>query len=293
MAKIRANIYDKAYVPSLGRGPFTNKVIHEELFRSLKRLGYVVENADEAVSDSLIFDEVDEGFLIGGEGTTAPESPAGGGEGTQQPEPPKDETVVSPEPPKGDTDSGTEQLPQTDDNESVEHPKDEAGTEQQPSVGDGNENTDQQPPQVGGNENTEQQPSVGDGDSVQTPNTDVPKVDETEEPKEETGETPKVDETEEPKEETGETSVETTEESKVDTVEAPKADTVEEPKVETTEAKKDVENKVELTDEEVKFLTGNARRQEIIDLLTEKGVHIENENATIAELLNLVGLTRK
>ncbi len=161
MAKIRVNIYDKAYVPSLGRGPFMNKFIHEELFRSLKRLGYVVEKADENVSDRLIFEtsNLDEGFLIDGE----------------------------------------------------------------------------------------------------------------------------ADETEAP------ADVETTEAPKVETTEAP-AD------VETTEAPADVETteapKVELTDEEVKFLTGKAKRQEIIDLLTEKGVHIENEDATIAELLDLVGLTR-
>ena len=504
MAKIRANIYDKAYVPSLGRGPFMNKVIHEELFRSLKRLGYVVEDADAEVSDRLVFEEVDEGFLIDGvagsapvsvetfykltNSSDAPEVPANAyrnfaqfstsewsnaytdfngnenqliniskvltdgmhvgdtlkarvvvkydnivpvegktveicmqGDGNvtewgdggfphtepktlsgsgeivlectetltsehlkngwwnwqfrvdyvasgsiqykenkveigqdftpytpapeqlgwstatlvptqsqrylwkfeyvhysdgsikitqptilsivgastpQQPEPPKDETVVSPEPPKGDgdsstsngqqpplgdTDSGTEQPPQTDDSESAEHPKDDAGTEQQPSVGGGNENTEQQPPQVDGNENTDQQPSVGDGDSVQTPNPDGPKVDE--------NEAPKVDTAEEPKAEETETPVETTEEPKAEeTAEAPKADATE---AQTdVEAKKDVENKVELTDEEVKFLTSTAKRQEIIDLLTEKGVHIENENATIAELLNLVGLKR-
>ena len=74
MAKIRANIYDKAYVPSLGRGPFMNKVIHEELFRSLKRLGYVVEDADAEVSDRLVFEEVDEGFLIDGVAGSAPVS---------------------------------------------------------------------------------------------------------------------------------------------------------------------------------------------------------------------------
>ena len=588
MAKIRANIYDKAYVPSLGRGPFMNKVIHEELFRSLKRLGYVVEDADAEVSDRLVFEEVDEGFLIDGvagsapvsvetfykltNSSDAPEVPvnayrnfaqfstsewsnaytdfngnenqliniskvltdgmhvgdtlkarvvvkydnivpvesktveicmqgdgnvtewgdggfphtepktlSGSGEivlectetltsehlkngwwnwqfrvdyvasgsiqfkenkveigqdftpytpapeqlgwstatlvptqlqrylwkfeyvhysddsikitqptilsivgasTPQQPEPPKDETVVSPEPPKGDgdsstsdgqqpplgdTDSGTEQPPQTDDSESAEHPKDDTGTEQQPSVGGGNENTEQQPPQVDGNENTDQQPSVGDGDSVQTPNPDGPKVDNAEEPKadvtetqegtteapkaeetetpvettevpkaeetteapkveeapkaEETTEAPKVDtaetpvgETEAPKADATETQVETTEapkaeetETPVETTEAPKVDTAEtkadeteapkaeetteEPKVDA-EDKKAVENKVQLTDDEVKFLTSNAKRQEIIDLLTEKGVHIENENATIAELLNLVGLKR-
>ena len=573
MAKIRANIYDKAYVPSLGRGPFMNKVIHEELFRSLKRLGYVVEDADAEVSDRLVFEEVDEGFLIDGvagsapvsvetfykltNSSDAPEVPANAyrnfaqfstsewsnaytdfngnenqliniskvltdgmhvgdtlkarvvvkydnivpvesktveicmqGDGNvtewgdggfphtepktlsgsgeivlectetltsehlkngwwnwqfrvdyvasgsiqfkenkveigqdftpytpapeqlgwstatlvptqsqrylwkfeyvhysdgsikitqptilsivgastpQQPEPPKDETVVSPEPPKGDgdsstsngqqpplgdTDSGTEQPPQTDDSESAEHPKEDAGTEQQPSVGGGNTGTEQQPLVGGGNENTDQQPSVGDGDSVQTPNPDGPKVDENEAPKVDTAEEPKADvtetpveTTEAPKEEATETPVETTEapkaeetaeapkaeetteapkadatetpvgeteapkvdatETQVETDEEPKADatetpveTDEEPKADATEgqtdveAKKDVENKVELTDDEVKFLTTNARRQEIIDLLTEKGVHIENENATIAELLNLVGLTR-
>ena len=512
MAKIRANIYDKAYVPSLGRGPFMNKVIHEELFRSLKRLGYVVEDADAEVSDRLVFEEVDEGFLIDGvagsapvsvetfykltNSSDAPEVPANAyrnfaqfstsewsnaytdfngnenqliniskvltdgmhvgdtlkarvvvrydnivpvegktveicmqGDGNvtewgdggfphtepktlsgsgeivlectetltsehlkngwwnwqfrvdyvasgsiqfkenkveigqdftpytpapeqlgwstatlvptqsqrylwkfeyvhysdgsikitqptilsivgastpQQPEPPKDETVVSPEPPKGDTDSGTGQPPQTDDNESAEHPKDDDGTEQQPSVGGGNtdteqqpsvgggnENTEQQPPQVDGNENTDQQPSVGDGDSVQTPNTDVPKVDENEAPKEDAAEEPKVDITETPVGETEAPKADVTE-TQVETTEAPKADateTTEEPKVDA-EDKKAVENKVQLTDDEVKFLTSNARRQEIIDLLTEKGVHIENENATIAELLNLVGLTR-
>lgn len=178
MAKIRANIYDKAYVPSLGRGPFTNKVIHEELFRSLKRLGYVVENADEAVSDSLIFGP----------------------------------------------------------------------------------------------------PVSVDDDGVQTPTPETPKEDEEETAKEEeVTESPKVEENEAGKEE----ETESTEEEAVAETQA------------DVEAKKAVENKVELTDEEVKFLTGNARRQEIIDLLTEKGVHIENENATIAELLNLVGLTRK
>ena len=186
MAKIRANIYDKAYVPSLGRGPFTNKVIHEELFRSLKRLGYVVENADEAVSDSLIFG---------------------------------------------------------------------------PPV------------------------SVGD-DGVQTPTPETPKEDEEETAKEEeVTESPKVEENEAGKEEE-------TEAGKEEETESTEEEAVAETQADV-EAKKAVENKVELTDEEVKFLTGNARRQEIIDLLTEKGVHIENENATIAELLNLVGLTRK
>ena len=184
MSKIRVNIYDKAYVPSLGRGPFMNKLIHEELFRSLKRLGYVVEKVDETVSDRLIL------------------------------ETPKDETTVNPE-----------------------------------------------PSQVDSGETTDQQPSVDDGSDADTqnPNPDVPKEDEMEAPK-----------------------VDTTEDSKEDTVETQ----------EDAEAEKATENKVELTNEEVKFLTGKAKRAEIIDLLTEKGVAIEDENATIAELLNLVGLTR-
>lgn len=184
MAKVRVNIYDKAYVPTLGRGPFMDKFIHEELFRSLKRLGYVVEKVDEPVSDRLVF------------------------------ETPKDETTVSPE-----------------------------------------------PPQVDDAETTDQQPSVEDGgaDDTQNSNSDVPKEDEVEEPT-------------------------------VDTTETPKEDTVE--TQEDVEAEKATENKVELTDEEVKFLTGKAKRAEIIDLLTEKGVAIEDENATIAELLDLVGLKR-
>lgn len=176
MAKVRVNIYDKAYVPSLGRGPFMDKFIHEELFRSLKRLGYVIEKVDEPVSDRLVF------------------------------ETPKDETTVSPE-----------------------------------------------PPQVDDTETTDQQPSVDDETQ------DVPKEDEVEAPE-----------------------VDTAEESKEDTAETP----------EDAEAEKATEDKVELTDEEVKFLTGKAKRAEIIDLLTEKGVAIEDENATIAELLDLVGLKR-
>ncbi len=451
MAKIRANIYDKAYVPSLGRGPFMSKVIHEELFRSLKRLGYVVENADEVVSDGLFFDGVDEGFLIDGviepaelrtvtfykltNSSDVPEVPAnahrnfvqsstsewsnahtdfngntnqliniskvfidgmhvgdtlkarivvkydnivpvesktaeicmqgdgnvtewgdggfphsdpktlsGSGEivfeltdtlnsehlknnwwnwqfrvdnvasGSVQykenkveigqdftPYTPAPEqlgwststlvptqsqrylwkfeyiyysdgsikitqptilTIIQqPEPPKGDT--GTEQQPpQVGGTEGTdpESPKGDtdSGTEQPPQT-DGTEGTQQPEPPKGDTDN-DVHPPVGDGDSVQTPNQDGPKVDETEDSKVDT--TPTA-----PKEDVAETQVD-------------------------VEAKKAVENKVELTDEEVKFLTGKAKRQEIIDLLTEKGVHIENENATIAELLDLVGLTR-
>lgn len=179
MAKIRVNIYDKAYVPSLGRGPFMNKLIHEELFRSLKRLGYVVENVDETVSDRLTFETPT------GEGKTGTE---------QQPEAPKEDTTTP-----------------------------------EPSVGDDN------------------------ADSAQNPTPEAPKEDTT---------------PVEPKEDTVETQ-------------------------EDAETEKATENKVELTDEEVSFLTGKAKRAEIIDLLTEKGVVIEDENATIAELLDLVGLTRK
>ena len=49
MPKIRVNIYDRAFVPALGRGPFTDKLIDVELFRSLKRLGYLVEEITEPV----------------------------------------------------------------------------------------------------------------------------------------------------------------------------------------------------------------------------------------------------
>ena len=152
-----------------------------------------------------------------------------------------------------------------------------------------------------------------DATETQVETTEAPKADTVEEPKVETTEAPKADATETqadtteaPKVDTAETQVETTEEPKADATEEPKAEetaetqveTAEEPKADTTEGqtdaedKKAVENKVQLTDDEVKFLTSNAKRQEIIDLLTEKGVHIENENATIAELLNLVGLKR-
>ena len=420
MAKIRANIYDKAYVPSLGRGPFTNKVIHEELFRSLKRLGYVVENVDAHVSNDLVFGEVDEGFLVDSDkkpievrkvifykltnSSDAPKAPANayrnfaqsstselsnahtdfngndnqliniskvltkgmhvgdtlkarvvvkydnivpteentavicmqgdgnvtewGNGGFPHSEPKTlsgsgeitlecTETLTS-EHLKNDwwnwqfrvdyVESGSIQYkgnkveigqdftPYTPAPEqlgwstttlvptpsqrylwkfeyihypegSIEITKptivsiNEESNTQQPSVGDGDTGADQQPSVGDGDTGAEQQPSVGDGDSVQTP----------------TPETPKEDEEETAKEEETESSEE---EAVVETQE-------------DVEAKKAVENKVELTDEEIKFLTGNARRQEIIDLLTEKGVHIENENATIAELLDLVGLTRK
>ncbi len=109
MSKIRVNIYDKAYVPSLGRGPFMNKLIHEELFRSLKRLGYVVEKVDETVSDLLIF-----------------ETPTGDSKtGTEQPETSKEDTTPISEPSVGDdsTDSAQNPNPEApkEDTTPVEH----------------------------------------------------------------------------------------------------------------------------------------------------------------------------
>ena len=469
MAKIRANIYDKAYVPSLGRGPFTNKVIHEELFRSLKRLGYVVENADEGVSDSLIFGPpVDEGFLVdsnkkpievrkvifykltnssdapkvpanayrnfaqsstselsnahtdfngndnqliniskvltkgmhvgdtlkarvvvkydnivpteentavicmqgdgnvtewgnGGFPHSEPKTLSGSGEITlectetltsehlkndwwnwqfrvdyvesgsiqykgNKVEIGQDFTPYTPAPeqlgwsmdtlvptqserylwkfeyihyPEGSIEITKPTIVSINEESNTQQPEPPQGdgnenTDQQPSVGDGDTGAEQQPPQGDGNENTDQQPSVGDGDSVQTPTPETPKEDEEETAKVEETEAGKEDETtkeEETPEDVESPKVEETEAGKEEETESSEEEAVAETQ-EDVEAKKAVENKVELTDEEVKFLTGNARRQEIIDLLTEKGVHIENENATIAELLDLVGLTR-
>ena len=58
MAKVTVNIYDEAYIPSLGKGPFKNKIINEELFRALKRLGYLIETIDNPVlsGKKLVFD---------------------------------------------------------------------------------------------------------------------------------------------------------------------------------------------------------------------------------------------
>lgn len=58
MAKVTVNIYDEAYIPSLGKGPFKNKIINEELFRALKRLGYLIETTDNPIlsGKKLVFD---------------------------------------------------------------------------------------------------------------------------------------------------------------------------------------------------------------------------------------------
>lgn len=58
MAKVTVNIYDEAYIPSLGKGPFKNKIINEELFRALKRLGYLIETTDNPILSGkrLVFD---------------------------------------------------------------------------------------------------------------------------------------------------------------------------------------------------------------------------------------------
>ena len=58
MAKVTVNIYDEAYIPSLGKGPFKNKIINEELFRALKRLGYLIETIDNPIlsGKKLVFD---------------------------------------------------------------------------------------------------------------------------------------------------------------------------------------------------------------------------------------------
>ena len=162
MVKIRANIYDKAHVPSLGRGPFTDKLIDIELFRSLKRLGYLVEEIKEPVVKKLILDSKEE-VATSVEITTETES-----------------EVIPP--------------------------------------------------------------------------------------------------------------VETVEEPEVETVD----ETVEEfVEVEEASAETEVEEEELFTEDELNFLAKKAKRGEIVDLFTEKGVEIPDEDATIAELLELIGLVRK
>ena len=162
MAKIRVNIYDKAHVPSLGRGPFTDKLIDIELFRSLNRLGYLVEEIKEPVVKKLILDSKEE-VATSVEITTETES-----------------EVIPP--------------------------------------------------------------------------------------------------------------VETVEEPEVETVD----ETVEEfVEVEEASAETEVEEEELFTEDELNFLAKKAKRGEIVDLFTEKGVEIPDEDATIAELLELIGLVRK
>ena len=162
MVKIRVNIYDKAHVPSLGRGPFTDKLIDIELFRSLKRLGYLVEEIKEPVVKKLVLDSKEE-VATSVEITTETES-----------------EVIPP--------------------------------------------------------------------------------------------------------------VETVEEPEVETVD----ETVEEfVEVEEASAETEVEEEELFTEDELNFLAKKAKRGEIVDLFTEKGVEIPDEDATIAELLELIGLVRK
>lgn len=47
MAKIRVAIAGTEFIPCLGKGPFSDIWIHEELYRILQRLGYVVTKLDQ------------------------------------------------------------------------------------------------------------------------------------------------------------------------------------------------------------------------------------------------------
>ena len=57
MTNIRVNIFDKAYIPTLGRGPFKDRLINVELYRSLKRLGYLIEEVVEPAVAQIVFEE--------------------------------------------------------------------------------------------------------------------------------------------------------------------------------------------------------------------------------------------
>lgn len=193
--KIKVNIYDHDFVPALGRGPFFDKVINEELYRSLRRLGYQVEEVNEAAgSAKLVLDATDP---IAEEAPAEPvvESPA-----------PEAEVVESPAP-EAPAEEVAEPQPAT-----TEEVKPEATTEEAA------------PAEEVTNEN---------GDLVET-------------------------------EDEGE-----------DVEEAPVVDA------------KDI-----FTEEEISFLKGKARSNEIKDLLTSKGVEIPEDHDTIKEMLALVGLKR-
>lgn len=47
MAKVRVAIAGTEFIPCLGKGPFSDIWIHEELYRILQRLGYVVTKLDQ------------------------------------------------------------------------------------------------------------------------------------------------------------------------------------------------------------------------------------------------------
>ena len=155
--KIKVNIYDNAFVPTLGRGPFTEKFIDEELYRSLKRLGYLVEKINEVSTGKIVLAS------------------------TEQPKP-----AVEPDP-------------------TADSPKEE-------TTNPAESNTNQPEP------TTEDDVDLGVGG-------------------------------------TAESGL--------------------------------------FTEEELSFLAKKAKRDEIIDLFTKKGVEMPNPEATIAELLALVGLERK
>ena len=57
MTNIRVNIFDKAYIPTLGRGPFKDRLINVELYRSLKRLGYLIEEVVEPAVAQIVLEE--------------------------------------------------------------------------------------------------------------------------------------------------------------------------------------------------------------------------------------------
>ena len=143
MSNIRVNIFDKAYIPTLGRGPFKDRLINVELYRSLKRLGYLIEEVVEPAVAKIVLEE--------------------------EPAPVVEETPV------------------------VEEPVEETPTAEEP---------------------------------VQ--------------------------------------------------------------EEEVTETEEEL-----FTEEEIKFLTGKAKRAEILELFEQKGIEVNNADATIGELLALVGLTRK
>ena len=143
MSSIRVNIFDKAYIPTLGRGPFKDRLINVELYRSLKRLGYLIEEVVEPAVAKIVLEE--ESALV------VEEAPV------------------------------------------VEEPVEETPTAEEP---------------------------------VQ--------------------------------------------------------------EEEVTETEEEL-----FTEEEIKFLTGKAKRAEIVELFEQKGIEVTNTDATIGELLTLVGLTRK
>ena len=207
--KIKVNIYDHDFVPALGRGPFFDKVINEELYRSLRRLGYQVEEVNEAAgSAKLVLDATD---------PVAEEVPA-------------EPVVESPAPEVQDTPVAEvqEQTPAAEPE--VESPAPEAPAEPV----------------------AEDQPAPAE-----------------------------------------ETQSAATEEAHADEVTNEDGDLVEtEDEGEDVEEAPVVDAKEIFTEEEITFLKGKARSNEIKELLTSKGVEIPEDHDTIKEMLALVGLKR-